>query len=59
MEPKLNWLDEVKADAEFNCKKRIREYEERKAHEESKKVLAMEKALAQSKAKVEAPKKGK
>lgn len=34
---KLNWLDEVKADAKRITLKRIREAEENKAYEESKK----------------------
>lgn len=33
---KLNWLEEVKADAEYNTRKRIREYQEDNAFKTSK-----------------------
>lgn len=36
---KLNWLDEVKADARHITLKRIRDAEEAKAYEESKKNI--------------------
>lgn len=40
MEPqkKPNWLDEVKRDAEFNFKKRLRDERERREYEQSKYV---------------------
>lgn len=33
---KLNWLEEVKADADFNVKRRLREQQEKQAFEASK-----------------------
>jgi hypothetical protein len=33
---KPNWLDEVKRDAEFNFKKRLRDERERREYEQSK-----------------------
>jgi hypothetical protein len=33
---RLNWLEEVKADAEFNYRKRLRDQEEKEAYEASK-----------------------
>lgn len=42
MSKKLTGLEEVKADAEFNYKKRLREQEEKKAYEESKKLVEPE-----------------
>lgn len=37
MSNKLTWLEEVKADAAFNYKRRMREQEEKRLYEESKK----------------------
>lgn len=37
---KLSWLEEVKADAAYNVRRRFREEQERKEHELAKKGLA-------------------
>ena len=42
---KLNWLDEVRADADFNARRRVRDAEEQAAFEESKAQLQINKVV--------------
>lgn len=51
MANKLNWLEEVKKDAEYITLKRIREQEEKRAYEESKTQIAEAKPIEQKKGK--------
>lgn len=44
----LNWLEEVKMDAEYNYMRHLREQQEREKHEEEK--LALAKKLAAQRA---------
>jgi len=42
---KLTWLDEVRADADFNARRRVREAEEQAAYEASKAELQINKVV--------------
>lgn len=44
---KLNWLDEVKADAEYITRKRIRDMEEERAFKQSKQVSEVKEVVAE------------
>lgn len=43
---KLTWLDEVRADADFNARRRVREAEEQAAFEASKQNLQINKVVS-------------
>jgi len=51
MANKLNWLEEVKADAAYITRRRIQEQEEKRKFEESKARLAEAKPIEQKKGK--------